>query len=173
VGYRRNQALNIALCGFYGCGKTSAGWELAKRMRRQFIDVPQELVRKLRPALVRVPLWGRPPDPETAESRLVTELTNRRDLVIALSAESLDDDDALHEVAEFSYLVFIDVPFDVLYARLQSMPAHRDKLASLGRFGLLEQYERRRSRYMHCDLQLTGDAPPGRLAALILHCFYT
>src|SRR5882762_886257 len=101
---RRNQALNIALCGFYGCGKTSAGWELAKRMRRQFIDVPQELVRKARPALIRVPLWGRQPDPETAEPRLVMELMNRRDLVIGLSAESLDDPDVLQEAVDFSYL---------------------------------------------------------------------
>jgi len=174
VAYRRNQALNIALCGFYGCGKTSAGWELAKRMRRQFIDVPQELVRKAKPALISLPLWGRtPPDPETVEPRLVTDLMNRRDLVVGLSAESLDDSDALREVADFSYLVFIDPPFDILYARMQTMPAHRERLDQLGRFGLIEQLEARRAAYMRCDLHLTGPEPPARLAALILQCFYT
>jgi shikimate kinase len=173
VSHRRNQALNISLCGFYGCGKTSAGWELAKRMRRQFIDVSQELARKSRPALIPVPLWGRQPPAEPSEPHLVLELMNRRDLVVGLSAESLDDPDVLEEVAEFSFMVFIDPPFEALYRRLQTMPAHRDKVAALGRFGLLEQLETRRSRYQRCDLHLTVDAPPARLAALILHCFYT
>lgn len=173
VSFRRNQALNITLCGFYGCGKTSAGWELAKRMRRQFIDVPQELVRKARPAFVRMPLFGRPPDPETVEPRLVTDLMNRRDMVIGLSAESLDDPHVLDEVAEFSYLVYIDPPFDALLARLQHMPAHRDRLERIGPDGLRVEFERRRARYERCDLHLTGDAPPHRLASLILHCFYT
>jgi shikimate kinase len=173
MAVRRNQARNVVLCGFHGCGKTSVGWELAKHMRRQFVDVPQELVRRARTAQARVPFWSKPLEPDEIEPRLVMELAQRRDLVIALGAGSLDDPDAFAETHEFAYMVFLDPPFDELYARLLHMPQHRDSVNALGRFGLLEQFERRRAAYEKSDLQITENLPPSRLSSLILHCFYT
>jgi shikimate kinase len=170
---RRNQARNVVLCGYYGCGKTSAGWELARTMRRQFVDVPQELARRRRSSHVRVPFWSRPPEPDELEAQLVAELMKRRDLVVALSAESLDEPDVLEETLEFSYLVFLDPPLDVLYARLLQMPVHRDRVNALGRSGIEQQVYGLRGAFERCDLQLTVDLPPARLATLIMHCFYT
>ena len=50
MAVRRNQARNIALCGYHGCGKTSVGWELAKHfagaesyvtsIKHNFIQLP-------------------------------------------------------------------------------------------------------------------------------------
>jgi shikimate kinase len=174
VNQRRSQSLNIALCGFYGCGKTSTGWELARRMRRHFVDVPQELARRSKPSLINVGFWGRNvATAEDAEPRLVAQLMDRRDLVVSLSAESLDDRFALSETTDFSYLVFLDPPFEQVYERLKTMPAHRERAERLGRFGMLEEFERRRPLYEHCDLQLTCADVPSQLAGLILHCFCT
>jgi shikimate kinase len=174
VHQRRSQSLNIALCGFYGCGKTSTGWELSRRMGRRFIDVPQELSRRNKPSLINVGFWGRSNvSPEDAEPRLVTQLMDKRDLVVALSAESLDDRFALSETSDFSYLVFLDPPFEQLFERLQHMPAHRERAATLGHYGMLEEYERRRALYERCDLHLTCADSPSQLAGLILHCFCT
>jgi shikimate kinase len=173
VSHRRSQSLNIALCGFHGCGKTSIGWELSRRMRRQFIDIPQELARRSRPLFMPVTRWGRQPTPEETEARLVLSLLDRQNLVIALGGESLDDPAVLVEAVQFSYLVYLDLPFETLFRRLEQMPAHRDEAVRLGREGLREQFELRRGHYERCDLQLTADGTPAQVAALILHCFCT
>lgn len=173
MAVRRNQARNVLLTGYHGCGKTSVGWELAKLMRRQFVDLPQELERRQRSAYLRIPLWGRAPEPEELETRLVLDLAQRRDLVIALGPDSLDAPDALEESLEFGFLVFLDPPADVLYRRLLSMPIQRELVNSLGQAGIEVEIAKRRSQYERADFQLTEPLPPSRLASLILHCFYT
>lgn len=161
------------LCGFYGCGKTSVGWELAKHMRRQFVDVPQELAKRARHSYIRMPPWARQPDPDEIEPQLVLDLAKRRDLVIALGAESLDNPDALAETHEFAFMVFLDPPLDAIMQRLRQMPDHRERLQQSGQSALERQLERRRGIYEQSDLQITEDLPPNLLARLILHCFYT
>jgi shikimate kinase len=137
------------------------------------VDVPQELTRRSRSSYIRIPLWGRPPEPDEIEARLVVDLAQRRDLVIALGAESLDDPDAFAETHEFAFMVFLDPPFEALYARLLQLPAHRDRVNARGRFGLEEDLRQRRTLFEQSDLQITENLPPSRLASLILHCFYT
>jgi shikimate kinase len=173
VGSRRNQARNIVLSGFHGCGKTSVGWELAKQLRRQFVDVPQELSKHARSSFLRLPQWRRQPEPEEIERRLVVDLAKRRDLVIALGADSLDDEDVRAEIAEFSFLVFLDPPFAALQRRLELMPDHYELMQRLGSSGLEEMLKQLRDQYEECDLQITEDLPPKQLARLIVHCFYT
>jgi shikimate kinase len=161
------------LCGYHGSGKTSTGWELAKHMRRQFVDLPQELQRKARSAYIRMPPWARQPDLEEIEPRLMTDLARRRDLVIALGVGSLENPDALADTQEFSYLVFLDPPIEVLLDRMRLMPEHRERLQIEGPAKVERHLAQLRKVYEESDLQITQQLAPGQLAKLILHCFYT
>lgn len=174
VDDRRHPARNILLTGFDQCGKTSIGRDLARQLRRPFIDFCAELERRKRSLAQQLRLFRSEPNPGELASRLVVDLSYKRETVIALAADTLEDPDNRAELEVFSFLVFIDPPFDLLWTRLKDNPAAAATYVALGRDTVHSLWHERRKQYEQCELQLTSPwLTPAQAARLIVHCFYS
>ncbi len=147
-------------------------------MQRPFIDVREELSRRTRirfPVLSGVLRSSAGGDPE---SRLLSDLSFRRSAVIALDTTSLDTPGNLAEFQVFSYVVFLDTPFEELWQR-ELDKRSRSREPEFPESWLDEKewrkgWEERRMSYLQADLCLdTSGLSSEAIAALIIHCFYT
>ena len=162
------------LTGFYCCNAFNAGRELARRMRRPFIDVPSEIKRRQRLALFRMPSAGPPASSRRLEEYVVRDMAYRRESVVVLGMDTLANEVNNDELHVFSYLVFIDPPFPVLWERIRRSPGLSDQVLELGRNGFYDMWLELRPTYEQCDLQLFAPpTEPAFLSKLISHCFYS
>lgn len=172
----RHPQRNLVLTGFYCAGKTTVARELGKRMRRPVVDWDQEVNRRA-PFDLRA-LWPhafeRQLDREAVERRLINDLSYRRETIIAFGSEAVAVPDYVNELKDFAYTVFLDLPWESLWQRIQNDSSLSERRESLGEQGLRELYLGLRDHYMACDLQIfAGMCSPQRCSQLILHCFYT
>jgi shikimate kinase len=167
----RHPQRNIVLTGFHAAGKSAIGHELSRRMRRPFIDLPTELRRRRARMRVLLPLSAM--DEEEAQRSLVRDLSYRQETIIELPPDSAAQGEAYRELREFSFIVFLDPPLDVILHRMRSDRRYRDLLDAYGEDGLAAQLSAMRGDLEHCDFQLTGAHTPQHAAALIIHSFFT
>jgi shikimate kinase len=174
VDDRRHPARNIILTGFNLCGKTSTGRELARILRRSFVDIPAELERRKRSIPQQLRALRGDNDPQEVEQRLIVDLSYKRETVIAVAADTLDNPDYRAELEVFSFIVFLDPPFDVLWSRLQAQPETAAALAGMGRDVVQALWQARRADYKRCELQLTHPwLSAVQSARLAVHCFFS
>lgn len=171
---RRHPARNILLTGFDQCGKTAIGRELARQLRRPFVDFSVELERRKRALVPQLRLFRSEPNPGELSARLVNDLSYKRETVIALAGDTLENPDYREDLEVFSFIVFIDPPFEQLWARLKDSPAAAATYVALGRDAVHSLWHERRVQYERCELQLTSPwLTPAQAARLIVHCFYS
>jgi shikimate kinase len=174
VDDRRHPARNILLTGFDQCGKTATGREVARQLRRHFVDFATELERRKRALVPQLRIFRSDPNPAELNARLVNDLSYKRETVIALAADTLETPDYRSELEVFSFIVFLDPPFDALWARLKDKPAAAATFVALGRDTVHALWHERRAQYERCELQLTNAwLTPAQAARLIVHCFYS
>lgn len=174
VAYRRHPQRNIILTGFYCSGTERVGRELARRMRRPFFDVTSEIKRRERLARFKLPGTGPVPSSRKLEEWVIRDLAYRREAVVTLGLDTLANETNFEELQVFSYIVFIDPPFAVLWDRIQQDSAFAELVQEQGREGFHELWLELRASYELCNLQLFGALDqPARLSKLIAHCFYT
>lgn len=174
IGSGRHPQRNVVLTGFYAAGKTSVARELSRRMRRPVVDCESELRRRSRRSLcVLLPIGGPPPalEPDTAGSFL-TDFTYRRDCILELDVATAEQIDYPDLLGEFSYVAFLDAPFELLLERMHADRRYAELLEQTGVDELHEQWLRLRQRFEQCDLQL-GAHGIMRCSQYVLHSFFT
>jgi shikimate kinase len=174
VDDRRHPARNIILTGFDQCGKTCVGREVARLLRRPFFDLPAEFERRQRALTQQLRIFRTEPNPAELALRLITDVSYKRETVIALAGDTFEHPEFRAELEVFSFIVFLDPPFDVLWARLHDKPTAASTFTSLGRDAVHALWRERRQQYERCELQLTHPwLTPSQAARLIVHCFYS
>jgi shikimate kinase len=171
VSLGRNPQRNILLTGFYGSGLGLVGHELSRRMRRPLLDLSAELRR--RRSRLRVLLPAGAADERDAERSLLADLAYRQETVIEISVEAVEHGDYYDELNDLSFIVFVDPPFEALFAGTRNDRRLRDVLDAYGEEGLHARWQALRPRFERCDFQLTGTYTAQRAAALIIHSFFT
>ena len=149
---------NVILLGFTACGKSSIGARLAEMTGRRFMDtdvlVEDLHVQRYGEALSCREIYARHGEDllRDLETEIVRSLPERADSVIATGGGVIlrpENVDSLHRAGQ---CVFLDVPMDVLQARLHRRPASRlfsSKSAA-------EAYAERRPLYLSAaDLHYT------------------
>lgn len=162
------------LTGFHGCRAGEVGQELARRMRRPFFDIPTEVDRRMRLNMLARAGIGRPPPRERVVQWVVRDLSYRRSTVAVLDGDALAHPDSYEELQIFSYLVYLDPPFEALWTSVQRDPAWNDMLLELGRDGLQDLWRLQRRNTSFCNLQVFLPVEDISFACkIIAHCFYT
>lgn len=169
----RQPSRSIVLTGFYGCGALDIGRDLARRLRRPLIDWDSELERRSRRDLLALLNLGAEPAPGLNELRVASELAYRRDCVIVLGPLAVEQEVWPELYLENTLSVFIDLPFDLLWQRLQGDPRSREYLAGHNRQQAEADWQRLYPLYEQVSLRLTNPPNPPRQARVILHSFYT
>lgn len=171
MSHGRNPQRNIVLTGYYGSGLSLIGGELSRRMRRPLIDFSAELRR--RSSRLRVLLPASATGGLDAERSLLADLSYRQESVIEVGVDTVEHGDYFEELNDFSFIVFIDPPFETLLASIRNDRRLRDVLDTFGEDGLYARWQALRPRFERCDFQLTGSYTAQRAAALIIHSFFT
>jgi len=165
--------MNIVLTGFYCSGARETGRELARRLRRPLIDVPMEIKRRQRLSMFRLPGKGPPPSSRTLEEWVIRDLSYRRETVVVLGLDTLAREINREELDVFSFVVFIDPPFPVLWERIRRESSLSDMVLEHGRSGFYEMWLELRGYYEQCQLQLfVQPNAPVHTSKLVSHCFF-
>ncbi len=147
---------------------------VARRMRRQLVDFSEETGKRNRLNLYTIARIGRKPDVEDVETKLIEDLSYRRETVIALDCDSEIYDEALAALGEVSYLVMLDPPFETIWQRLNADNRYSGMISRLGRAGTYNSWQRVTGKRQAADLLLTDpQLSMLELARLVLHCFFT
>lgn len=143
-------------------------------MRRSYFHVPAEIERRKRLNLFKLTGLGAPPSDARLEEWVIRDLAFRRGMVATLGIDSLANATCGEELRVFSYLVFIDPPFPVLWERIERDPSLGDMVLELGRNGIYEKWLAHRENYSFTNLQLFSPVDEvSFLSKLIAHCFFT
>ncbi|MDQ3024604.1 MAG: hypothetical protein M3R04_09520 [bacterium] len=171
MSHGRHPQRNIVLTGFHAAGKSAVGHELSRRMRRPFVDVEAELRRRRSRMRVLLPLSAM--DDEDAQRSLISDLSYRQEMILDLQVSAAVHVDCYRELRDFSFIVFIDPPVDVLLCRMRGDRRYREMLDTYGEKGLAYKLDALRPQLEHCDFQIVGEYTAQRTAALIIHSFFT
>ena len=147
---------------------------VARRMRRQLADFSDEVERRSRLNLYTIARIGRKPEQEDVETKLISDLSYRRETVVALDCASELYQEAVEAMGEVSYLVLLDPPFDAIWQRMQFDPRYRAQCERLGRTGMYEKWQSQAYTRDSADLVITdGSLSILDASRLVLHCFFT
>ena len=171
---RNNPRHNITIAGYHGTGMNSTAQVVARRMRRQLVEFTEEVERRNRMNLYSIARLGRKPELADVETKLIDDLSYRREIVITLDSSSENYQEALDALQPISYLVMLDPPFEAIWQRMETDPAYAGLRSRLGRSGMYSAWKDCMARRDQADLLLTDPAQSILdNARLILHCFFT
>lgn len=160
---------NIALLGFMGCGKTTVGCLLAKRLGFLFLDTDYLIEERSGLDIPRIfELFGEEYFREL-ETRILKKVASYRKLVLSTGGGLPMKDENWKLLKERFLTVFLEVPFDTLWKRIASDPG-RPLLRRYPRKDLLEQlYLERLSRYREADVIISaGGLTPQKIVEAIV-----
>ena len=156
----------IFLCGFMGCGKSTIGRLLAKKLGRNFIDLDDHIEKTQGKSISEI----FQSDGEEFFRRLETDslkTLGKSGAVIATGGGALLSEQNARIAAENGVTVFIDVPFDIFYQRIKNDKSRPIAFNST-KEQLKERYDARRPLYRkNSSLIVSGDTTPLETAAKI------
>ena len=135
----------VYLCGFMGCGKSTIGRLLAKKLGREFVDLDDYIVQR--------------------EGMSIPEIFEQRGENYFREVET----GALSELSAAAGVVAIDAPFDICYERIKG-DKNRPIAYNSTREQLLDRYEQRKPLYKeNSDFSVNGNAAPMQIVSDILY----
>lgn len=156
----------IFLCGFMGCGKSTVGKILAKKMGEECIDLDKYIEKKENMSIAQIFEQKGEEYFRQTESKALADFADKG-AVIATGGGTLLSEENGKIAKESGMVVFIDTYFNVCYDRIKDDPNRPIAYNSTKR-QLLERYEKRRPLYIaHSDYQISGGYPPGVIASKI------
>jgi shikimate kinase len=115
-----SKSTRLFLVGPMGAGKTTVGRRLAKSLHRKFLDADHELERRTG---VKIPVIFEIEGEagfRAREKRLIAELTELDDVVLATGGGAILDPDSRQALAGRGFVVYLHAPIAKLLARTRS-----------------------------------------------------
>lgn len=108
----------IALTGMPGAGKSTVGLLVAARLGRHFVDVDDEIERAIGKPIRTIVAEAGIEYFREYEHQMLRRLLRHDDIVVGLGGGAVLRDDNVAELLLTGVLVHLDVPIDVLVARI-------------------------------------------------------
>ena len=136
--------MTIFLCGFMGCGKSTIGEKLAKKLNCDFIDMDSYIEQQAGMKIPEIFEKFGEPHFRDLETQAVRDLSERSGVISCGGGAMLRDINA--EIArQHGYVVLLDVPFRTCYFRIAD--SDRPIVRNNTRQQLEELYHQRDSIY--------------------------
>jgi shikimate kinase / 3-dehydroquinate synthase len=167
------EAKPIAVAGFMGVGKSTAGRELAHRLGRPFAD--SDAVAERRAGFSVRAFWEREGEAafRALEESVVRELLERDDApVIALGGGSLTSEATRRLLRERALCAWLDVPVGVCWQRMDGAPGTRPLAGDMAAFEQLHD-ERGLLYRAAADAIVAGEESPEAVAGAIAQQVWT
>ena len=156
----------IFLCGFMGCGKSTVGKILARRLRCKCTDLDDYIEKQ---EGMSIPEIFEQKGEEYFRSVETEALAAFKDMggVVATGGGALLSELNGETAMDAGMVVFIDTDFRTCYDRIKDDP-HRPIAASSTKEQLRERFDSRRPKYMaHSHYQISGGYPAMVIAVKI------
>jgi len=114
---RKPDRRNIILIGFMGTGKSAIGRALAEKLGRAFVDTDEIIERREGRAISQIFEEDGEPYFREAESRVVTEVSERENAVIACGGGAIINPINLRTLQEAGWLVCLTAEPETVLAR--------------------------------------------------------
>lgn len=136
---------NIILCGFMGCGKSTVGKELARRLDRLFIDMDEFIETREGMKIADIfRLYGEE-DFREREHAAALELAGKQGAVIAAGGGALAYTRNAEPLRASGEIVFLNLGFDACYERIAQ--SDRPLVRANSREGLEQIFKNREGLY--------------------------
>ncbi len=122
--------MNIALCGFMGCGKTTVGKELASVMGMKFTDTDNLIENKAGITISEIFEKHGEKYFRVLEYEVCSDVSKMNNCVISLGGGAVMYERNSEAIKKGATVVFLDIPFNVIYDRIgdtDSRPLFKDK----------------------------------------------
>ena len=158
----------VFLCGFMGCGKSTIGKLLAKKLGMGFIDLDDYIEQQEGMKIPEIFAQKGEAYFRERESQALRELPSATG-VVATGGGTLLRKENGDLAKSLGTVIYIDTPFEVCYERIKDDP-HRPIAASSTKEQLLERYEQRKPLYKeNSDFSANGSAAPMQIVNEILN----
>ncbi len=152
---------NVVLVGMPGCGKTTVGKRLAKRLGFAFVDTDEEIVKRESCAIPELFDAIGEQGFREVEAEVVRAVAARQGAVIATGGGAVLRKDNVSLLKENGRVYFLDRP-------LEQLAATADRPLSRDRTALKQRYRERYGIYRACcDCHITATATPDAAATCI------
>jgi len=160
--------MHLFLTGFMGCGKTTVGRALARRLERPFVDLDMEIEARAGSSVREIFARGGEPLFRRLEQETLREAVRGHDAVIATGGGTVTVEANLELLERGGVTVWLDPPFSAIAARIGA-GGKADRPLFESETQALELYRRRLPAYRRADLRLAIDADerPEEIAARV------
>lgn len=157
----------VYLCGFMGCGKSTIGRLLAKKLGREFVDLDDYIEQREGMSIPQIFEQRGEKYFREVESMALSELSAAVG-VVATGGGTLLKKENGDRAKSVGTVVFIDAPFDICYERIKG-DKNRPIAYNSTREQLLDRYEQRKPLYKeNSDFSVNGNAAPMQIVSDIL-----
>jgi len=160
--------MKVTLIGFMGCGKSTVGELLSKKLNLPFIDLDSLIVERTGREIPQIFKELGEEGFREIERELLREVLKREgSLVLSVGGGAPAYRDNIEVINKHSTSIFLNTPFESLWERI-----FKDKnrpLVKLGREGLKELYLKRLPYYKRANLEVEcRDKSPEEIAEEII-----
>lgn len=138
---------NLYLCGFMGCGKTTIGQAFAKKQGRKYLDLDQLLVQRQGRTIPEIFAQDGEEGFRAIEQETLRSTQEYKGAVISTGGGILTKRENGAICNKLGVLVFLDLPFDLCYQRIQG-DTNRPLVMQNTKEQLEELFNRRRTVYL-------------------------
>ena len=157
----------VYLCGFMGCGKSTIGRQLARKLGREFIDLDTYIEEREGMKISEIFAEKGEPYFRQKETEALSDIPASVG-VIATGGGALLSRENADIARKLGTVIYIEVPFEICYARI-SGDQSRPIAFSSTKEQLLERYNMRHPLYSaHSDLSVDGSGTPLQIVNEIL-----
>lgn len=111
--------MNIILCGFMGCGKSTIGKLVAKETRREFVDLDEYIVKKQGMSINKIfDIYGENHF-RSIETDAIKQLIKKDNLVLALGGGAVLKEKNVELLKSNGKIIFLDVTANTVFDRLK------------------------------------------------------
>lgn len=148
-------AKNIVLIGFMGTGKSSTGYRIAQKMKREFIDTDREIERVTGMSISQLFRIHGEIRFRSEEELLAQKLRNKTNLVIATGGGIILNENNLLSLQENGTLICLDASPEDIFARVSRKKGIRPLLRNnFSVEGISKLLKERESLYSYADFRV-------------------
>lgn len=159
--------MTIFLCGFMGCGKTTIGKILAKKMGCSFYDTDELIVENQGMTIPEIFAQKGEPYFREVEADIVKSMCGKKAVIACGGGAMINPDTAKAVKDSGETIVFLDVDFDTCYERICG-DNNRPIASSSTKDELKERFDKRYVLYKnHSTLQIDASGSPMETAEVV------
>ena len=158
----------IVLVGFMAAGKSRIGRLLARRLNLPFVDTDSRIEEHFRRSVTEIFSQLGEAEFRRAEREVISRLLSEEAQVISVGGGAFIDNETRSTVNGQAVTVWLDVPFDIVLARL-SRSESRPLAAHKSEQEIRALWDQRRTYYAQAHLRIaTGKRDPERVVDAII-----